>query len=114
MSWPPTLEELKADVGATDERNDEQLQRVLDAAVAFVEDRRPRINYTADPLSTYPEPNADLVLGTIRLAARWHERRKAPDGLASWGEMGAGRVPYVDPDIQKMLRIGRWGKAVVG
>ena len=72
------------------------------------------MNYAEDPLSTYPEPNADLILGTLRLARRWDERRKSPEGLVSLGEMGSGRVPSIDPDIEKMLRIGRWAKAVIG
>lgn len=116
MAWPPTLEELKVDmkINLADTRDDDRLQQTLDAAVAFIEDRRPHINYTADPLSTYPEPKADLVLGTLRLAGRWHTRRDSPDGLVSMGELGSGRVPSIDPDIEKLLRIGRWAKAVIG
>ncbi|HEV7649391.1 MAG TPA: phage head-tail connector protein [Actinophytocola sp.] len=114
--WPPELTELKVDmkIDPDDERDDERLQQTLDAAVSFVESVRTRINYTEDPLSTRPEPGADLVLGTLRLAGRWHTRRDSPDGLVSMGELGSGRVPSIDPDIEKLLRIGRWAKAVLG
>jgi hypothetical protein len=35
--WPPALDTLKDDLAVTDGRDDERLQRVLDAAVTFVE-----------------------------------------------------------------------------
>lgn len=60
-----------------------------------------------------PAPDADLVLGTLRLAGRWHTRRRSPDGLVGVGELGSTRVPLVDPDIQQLLRIGRWAPSVV-
>lgn len=115
VQWPPTLEALKRDqeIDENDTRDDVSLQTMLDAAVAFVQDVRPRINYTSDPLSELPEPEPDLVLGTIRLAGRWYTRRRSPEGLVSAGDMGTARVPAVDSDIAKMLRIGRWGKGLV-
>jgi hypothetical protein len=115
-TWPPELADLKDDlrIAPEDTRDDAALQRMLDAAVAFVQSVRSRINYDADPLSTYPEPGPDMVLGTIRLAGRWHTRRRSPDGLIAMAEMGSARVPSFDPDIDKLLRIGRWAKAVIG
>jgi hypothetical protein len=89
-------------------RSDDQLQMVLDASVAFVERVRPDVNYTEDPLSELPQPTADLVLGTVRLASRWHDRRRAPDGQISMGEFGSTSVPSVDPDISRLLGIGRF------
>ena len=82
--------------------------------MAFVEERRPRVNYTEDPLSTYAEPAADLILGTLRLAGRWYRRSYSAEGSSFMGELGTGQVPWVDPDIERMLRIGRWAKAVIG
>lgn len=115
MVWPPTLEALKLDmdIDISDTRDDEVLQTQLDAAVAFVESVRPRINYRNDLLSDYPEPEPDLVLGTLRLAGRWYTRRRSPEGLVAMGEMGSARIPAFDSDIEKLLRIGRWAKAVV-
>ena len=116
MAWPPPLDELKVDmkIESTDTRDDARLQATLDAAVAFVERVRPEFNYTADALSDLPDPTADLRLGTLRLAWRWHTRGRSPDMLIQLAEMGASRVPSFDPDIERLLRIGRHQKARVG
>jgi hypothetical protein len=110
MDWPPTLTDLRLDRGLAESeiREDHQLQQVLNTAVAFVERVRPEFNYTADPLSELPEPTADLVLGTVRLAGRWHDRRRAPNGQTAMAELGRTSVPSVDPDISRLLRIGRF------
>lgn len=123
MSWPPTLDELKLDmkIELTDTDDDDDLTTVLDAAVAFVERVRPAFNYTDSPefvtdadglLVDVPTPTSDLVLGTLRLAVRWHTRRRSPDGLIDMGELGAGRVPSFDPDIDRLLGIGRFAGPV--
>jgi len=113
--WPPPLADLKSDMNdIVDDRNDVALQRVLDASVSFVEGVRPQFNYDADPLSDLPDPTADLALGTLRLAGRWYTRRKSPDALVAMGELGSARIPSFDPDIDRLLRIGRWAKAIVG
>lgn len=115
MSWPPVLSDLKSDlkIEETDTRDDERLQLVLDASVAFVTRARSSFNYESDPLSDYPDPTGDLFLGTIRLAGRWHTRRRSPDGLIQMAELGASRVPSFDPDIERLLGIGRFAKSVV-
>lgn len=114
MTWPPSLEELKVDQRVassepTYTRDDAALQVALDAAVAFVERvRAGSFDFTADPVSTLPDPTADLQLGTIRLALRWHTRRRSPDGLVDMAELGAARIPSFDPDIERLLGIGRF------
>jgi hypothetical protein len=50
----------------------------------------------------------------VRLASRWHTRRRSPDALIEMGELGASRVPSFDPDIDRLLRIGRHALPVVG
>lgn len=107
-AWPPTLADLKADMGIdpSDTRDDQQLTTVLAAAVAFVARVRP------GPFGTPPEPLDDLILGTLRLAGRWHVRRRSPDALIQMGELGASRVPAFDPDIERLLGIGKYSKAV--
>lgn len=55
-----------------------------------------------------PAPTADLRLGTIRLAGRWHTRRKSPEMLITAGEFGGARIPSFDPDIERLLKIGRF------
>jgi hypothetical protein len=112
MDWPPTLELLKTDRGITDSRDDAKLTLDLDAAVSYVERvRGSDFNLSGDPLSEKPEPSADLVLGTVRLAYRFFQRRQSPDGMITMGEFGAARVASFDPDVERMLGIGRFAPA---
>jgi hypothetical protein len=110
VDWPPALPALKEDlkIAEGDTRDDDRLTTVLDAAVSFVEGVRPEFNFDADPLSESPAPTADLVLGTIRLAGRWHTRRRSPDALIQMAELGAARIPSFDPDIDRLLGIGKY------
>lgn len=118
MDWPPKLEQLKSDlrIDADDTRDDEALRLVLDASVYFVEKiHAGRYNFAGDVVSDLPDPAATtLHLGTIRLAGRWHERRRTPNMLVQMAELGAARVPSFDPDIDRLLRIGRHGRVRVG
>lgn len=115
MAWPPSVEDLKLDMrvdavadAETYTRDDDALELTLDAAVAFVTRVRSRFNYAADPGSDLPDPPADLILGTLRLAGRWHARRRSPDALVSMAELGASRIPSFDPDVERLLKIGRY------
>lgn len=110
MAWPPELALMKTDMGvpADDTRDDERLQITLDAAVRVVQRlREGDFDFTADPLSGLPDPDADLELGTVRLAWRYHVRRRSPDALIALAEMGSARVPSFDPDVEMLLGIGR-------
>jgi hypothetical protein len=92
-----------------------RLQRVLDASVYFVERiHRGRFNFNGALGSLLPVPNSDLVLGTLMLAKRWHTRRRSPQLLVSAGAAGQARVPGIDPDIERLLRIGRHAIPRVG
>lgn len=110
MSWPPTLADLKLDlkIDEGDTRDDEVLVRQLAAAVAFVQRVRPGFNYDSDALSDLPAPTADLELGTVRLAGRWFTRRRSPDALVAMGDLGSARIPSFDPDIERLLGIGKY------
>lgn len=116
MTWPPNLTDLKADksIEDTDTRDDVSLQQNLDAAVSFVERIRPRFNYLDDPTlyDSVPNPTPELVLGTLRLAGRWFQRKNSPDGLLALAELGNSRVPSFDTDIDRLLGIGRFGLPV--
>ncbi|MEV6646049.1 phage head-tail connector protein [Amycolatopsis sp. NPDC051371] len=113
-TWPPPLEDLKADMNVPDNQDDALLQANLDAAVAFVERVRSDVDYGNFPLPGAKLPSADLALGTIRLAARWFTRKRSPEALVDMGELGTARIPSFDADIDRLLRIGRSARAIVG
>lgn len=108
----PTLADVKLDAGITDTRDDARLQQTLDAALAFVTRQRSDLNFAADPLSALPFPTADHLLGTVRLAHRWHVRRRSPDAAIQMGDLGTSRVPMIDSDIERLLGIGRFSGPV--
>jgi hypothetical protein len=98
-----TLEELKNDQvldGQLTTRDDEALQRVLDAAMSWVMTHRPDIDYHGS--WTVP---IEVRLGTIRLAARWFTRRVSPNGIVQLGDLSTGMVMKIDPDIYMLLGI---------
>ncbi len=114
MAWPPILDDLKVDMRIADDRDDAALQVVLAAAVAFVERvHAGRFDFTNPAGGTLPVPNDDTALGTLRLAARWHSRRKSANGLVEMAELGASRIPAFDADIERLLKIGRYRRSVI-
>jgi hypothetical protein len=104
------VNELGEDAEDASELSDaeaQRLARVFDAAVEFVERIHfGRFNFTGQP-SALPLPNFNLKLGTVMLAKRWHTRRRSPQMLVSAADMGASRVPSFDPDIDRLLRLGK-------
>jgi hypothetical protein len=110
----PTLADLKVDaqLEPNDISKDPQLQVVLDAAIAFAMRRRKDLNYDNDVSNPNPAPDADFRLGVLRLAYRWHTRRRSPDGLIQAGDLGGSRIPGVDSDIARMLGIDRYSGPV--
>lgn len=108
--WPAdaptwlTLEGLQndqtLDVGQLSAQDLEALQRVLIAAMVWVQDHRPDIDFHGPwTVPTY------IQLGTIRLAARWFVRRSSPSGFMNLGDLGSATVPNVDFDIYMQLGI---------
>lgn len=92
----------------------ERLQRNLDAAQLYIERiHHGRYNFTGAP-STLPAPGEDLKLGTLLLARRWNTRRRSPAMLVAAADQGAARVPFSDPDIERLCRIGRHAIPRVG
>lgn len=108
------LDEDAVDAEDLSEADRARLERVFDAAVEFVEViHNGRYNFTGQP-SVLPAPGHRLKLGTVMLARRWHTRRRSPQMLVSAAEMGAARVPWVDEDINRLLRLGRHAIPEVG
>lgn len=112
-SWPPSLDQLKVHMKVTDSRDDERLQLVLDAAVVYVQRVHADRWSFGDQFSELPDVPVDIALGTMSLAARLHLRRRSPDGLVSNGDLGVARVATTDPDIERLLRIGRFRRSVI-
>lgn len=117
-AWPPTVTAVQLDAKLEGVELDSgdlaRLQLVLDAAVALVERLRAgSFDFRDDAFDPLPAPGADVVLGTVRLAGRWHARRRSPDGLISAGELGTSRIPNFDADIERLLGIGRYSGPVL-
>jgi len=51
--------------------------------------------------------------GTLA-AGRLYARKGSPAGLASFGEFGAAEVLRIDPDVDRMLGVGRFGRPRIG
>lgn len=56
---------------------------------------------------------ADMQLGAIMLAGRLYTRRNSPNGVATFTDMGASYVARYDPDVERLLRIGKYAPGVV-
>lgn len=120
MDWPPTVADLREDLGLTASDtiagDDARLSSVLAAAISYVERVRAGAFDFGDPAGLaplLPRPGDDLCLGAVRLAGRYHTRRRSPDGLVSAGELGNSRVPLLDSDIERLLGIGRFARPVI-
>ncbi len=120
MEWPPTVADLREDLGLAPADalagDDGRLASVLSAAVAYVERARAgsfAFDVPVGVAPTLPRPDHDLCLGAVRLAGRYHTRRRSPDGLVSAGELGNSRVPLLDSDIERLLGIGRFARPVI-
>jgi hypothetical protein len=118
VPWPPQLQDLKAYVGVADNRDDATLASALDAAIDYVAGfdgiLAGSYNFTGDPVSLLPIPGEKVMQGTLLYASRLHNRRRSPDGTVDMGELGTARIPSNDPDIERLLGIGRWRPPMVG
>lgn len=113
-TWPPVLADLKTDMGISADHTDEDtnLSSDLASAVAYVQRVRPTFNYDQDPLNEDCAPTDDLWNGTLAYARRLFTRRRSPDGLVDMGDLGQGRVPTVDRDIDRLLGIGNYAEGL--
>lgn len=111
--WPPTVTDVKLDMARNQQvsQNDDDIAVCLGAAIDWVTDRK---GHQWD-LATSGEsesgalkaPDQAMILGTVRLAIRWIIRRRSGDMMLSAGDQGQTRVASFDPDIDRMLRIGK-------
>lgn len=94
--------------------------QVRDAAADYCQDKRP------DLWVDLIDPDTLLVVGRefvatpkvvqagILAAGRLYARKGSPAGLASFGEFGAAEVLRLDPDVDRLLGIGRHAHPRVG
>lgn len=92
--------------GTNDVTGNDALDDVTAAAAAYVERVRPDLT-TGQEDPSYDAP-ADVKLGAAMLGARLYERRGSLLGAAaSIGYDEAGAVVSGDPDIERLLQVGR-------
>lgn len=109
-SWLP-LDDVLAQVGAEPASSQAAAaDRARLAAAAHVERLRPELvaAYVAGTV------DADVVKGAVLLAARLFSRAGSPTGLASFGEFGPSAILRLDPDIERLLALGRYAPPRVG
>ena len=54
-------------------------------------------------------PDEATYQGALVVAARWYGRRTSQNGIAAFTELGGSTyVPRYDPDIEQLLRIGKY------
>ena len=83
------------------------------AAVRLVERERGDLALDTLPDPTAPETVAalgDVRAGALLLVGRLYARKGTPEGIATFGELGAAMILRSDPDIGMLLGIGRHGR----
>jgi hypothetical protein len=99
VPWPITADAVAAHAGSPVRDADRAaLERATAAAVAWVNRHVPLPPGGPDP---------DVELGTILLAARWYARRASPAGFAGFADFGPAYVRSSDPDVARLLGLGR-------
>lgn len=95
--WPINRGDVEAHLGVTPaaDRDIAYLDTVTAAVVTLVE------RWTDEPRG------ADVVTGALMLAGRLYARRQSPLGVAAFGDMGTAYVRNHDPDIYRLLGLGR-------
>lgn len=105
---PATVEAVAGWLGiprdSTGDREREHVETVVPAVNAFVRS-----------VHGDGELAADIVQGSIHLAARIIRRRNSPSGVEAFGELGgATYVSRYDADLDRLLRLGAYRRIVVG
>jgi hypothetical protein len=108
---PLTVAGVKEWLRLGDQADDEIVGWSLAATLDHVA-TLPYIHAQPDPAD--PETwGSDARLGTLMLTARTYRRRNTPAGLESLGDQIA-YTPQYDPDIERLLRVGKRAAPGVG
>lgn len=116
-SWLP-LAAVLAHVGVSaDQPQAAEVDRARLAAAAHVEQLRgDLVTVVIDAQGTVVSFDAQpqVLFAATLLAARLFARRSSPTGLASYGEFGPAAVLRLDPDVERLLGVGRYAPPRVG
>lgn len=113
---PATADQVKAHLQITDDQDNAAIAAVVAAVNARVLSWPVAAKADQDPaLPDWTAPDlADLVLGSVMLAARLFMRRNSPDGVAAFGDAGPAYVSRNDPDVALLLQLGSYTRPAVG
>lgn len=108
---PLTVAGVKQWLRIEDNTDDELVEWSLSATLAHVM-TLPYIHRQPDPAipATW---SSDARLGTLMLTARTYRRRNTPGGLEAIADQVA-YTPQYDPDIERLLRVGKRAAPGVG
>jgi hypothetical protein len=111
-SWI-TAEDVATTLGRNLTRTDTgDLAMAVEAAAAWVQDHRRDLVWLDAAKEDVPTP---VWLGTVLLVNRLLARFGSPQGVAEFsGEFGPAAILRSDPDVEKLLGIGRYGRPVIG
>lgn len=83
------------------------LEELRQEVASYVEDvRRDLLSEDGSTFAATPR----IVLGAKMLGSRLWSRRSSPAGIASFAEFGPAVVLRYDPDIERLLGLGRYGR----
>lgn len=83
------------------------------AAAQLVRRARPDLFDATTVPPTVPT-DAAVIYGGQLLTARLWARRGSPAGIATFGEFGPGAILRLDPDVERLLGVGRYAPPRVG
>src|SRR5262245_23363495 len=102
MAWP-TLTEVRSFLRLEPNAKDDAVISTALAAAIDYGNRRTSYRWAPDNEINWASPFPDTVhMACLEHAARLYKRRDTIDGTIGWGDMGALRVPKVDPDIEAL------------
>lgn len=103
-----TPDEVRSYLGLPATADVAWLTKCADAATAYVN----RLEHVAG--STAPGWDADTWAGAVMLAGRLYQSRNAPLGAAGFDAMGGVVISRTDPELARLLRVGRFLPPRVG
>lgn len=106
LEWPVTSAQVHVWRDEASDLEDASLDVVVEAVAAYVPTIGTLAAYWTDDEPPEFAPPADVILGAVMLAARWHARRGSTLGTTGYPEFGSGLIMRHDPDIGRMLRLG--------